>query len=126
MPSGIKNDSPLDPLTAWELAAINSLIALHPEADLDVKASRENMLALMNALDRGELDPLLSDPAFMQKAEDLLLAMLQGARIQVSDPSTYHARKAIFATAQVVYNQAVARGMWDLHPEIQQAVQGGT
>ena len=123
MPSGKKNNSQLDPLTAWELAAINVLIALHPEKELDVKASHENMLALMQALDRGELDPVLEDPAFMEKTETLLLAMLHGERIEVTDPSTYEARKEIFAAAQVVYNQAVARGLWDLHPEIKQALQ---
>jgi len=78
MTSGTENKAQLDPLTAWELAAINVLIALHPEADLDVKASRENMLALMKSLDRGELDPVLKDPIFMAKTEDLLLAMLRG------------------------------------------------
>ena len=122
MPSGTKNCSQLDPLTAWELAAINVLIALHPEADLDVKASRENMLTLMKALDRGELDPLLADPTFMEKTEDLLLAMLHGERIEVTDPSTFEARKEIFAAAQVVYNQAVARGLWELHPKIKGAL----
>ena len=123
MPSGTKNKSQLDPLTAWELAAINVLIALHPKADLDVKASRENMLALMKALDQGELEPVLADPTFMEKTEDLLLVMLRGERIEVTDPSTYEARKEIFAAAQVVYNQAVARGFWELHTEIKKALQ---
>ena len=123
MPSGTRNKSQLDPLTAWELSAINILIALQPEADLDVKASRENMLALIKALDRGELDPVLADPTFMAKTEGLLLAMLCGERIEVTDPSTYQARKEIFAAAQVVYNQAVARGLRELHPEIKKALQ---
>lgn len=123
MPSGSKTNSQLDPLTAWELAAINVLIALYPEQELNVKASRENMLALMKALDRGELDPILGDPGFMEKTENLLLAMLHGERIEVTDPSTYEARKEIFAAAQVVYNQAIARGCWELHPEIKQALQ---
>ena len=123
MTSG-KNDNPrIDPLTAWELAAINVLIALHPEEELDVKASRENMLSLMKALDRGELDPVLEDEIFMAKTEALLLALLHGERIEVTDPSTYEARKEIFAAAQVVYNQAVARGGWPLHPEIKKALQ---
>ncbi len=122
MPSGTKSDSPLDPLTAWELAAINVLIALHPQDDLDVKASRANMLSLMKALDRGELDPVLADPAFMESTETLLLALLHGERIEVSDPSTYAARKEIFAAAQVIYNQAVARGLWEIHPEIKGAL----
>lgn len=122
MTSGTENKAQLDPLTAWELAAINVLIALHPEADLDVKASRENMLALMKSLDRGELDPVLKDPIFMAKTEDLLLAMLRGERIEVTDPSTFAAREEIFAAAQVIYNQAVARRFWQLHPEIKGAL----
>lgn len=122
MPSGTKHNPPIDPLTAWELAALNVLIALQPHEDLDVKASRENMLALMQALDRGELDTLLADPAFLKKTEELLLAVLRGEQIDIVDPSTYDARKEIFAAAQVVYNQAVARGLWPLHPEIEGAI----
>lgn len=122
MPSGTRNSSQLDPLTAWEPAAINVLIALHPKEDMGVKASRENMLALMKALDRGELDPVLEDPPFMKKTE-VLLAMLRGERIEVTDPSTYEARKEIFAAAQVVYNQVVARGFWAMHSEIKGALQ---
>jgi len=124
MESGKKNEQELDPLTEWELAAINVLIALDPKAEMDVKASRENMLALMNALDRRELDPLLGDAGFMEKTETLLIAMLQGQRIEVSDPTTFAARKEIFAAAEVIYNQAVARGLWELHPEIRQAIEG--
>jgi hypothetical protein len=124
MPPGTKNRSKTDPLTAWELAALNVLIALNPEKDLDVKASRENMLTLIKALDRGALDPVLKDPNFMEKTERLLLAMLRGERIEVGDPSTYEARKEIFAAAQVIYNQAVVRGFWHLHPEIKKALQG--
>ncbi len=124
MPSGIKNSSQLDPLTAWELAALNVLIALHPEEEMDVKASRENMLALIKALDRGALDPVLEDLNFMDKTERLLLAMLRGERIKVGDPSTFEARKEIFAAAQVIYNQAVARGIWGLHSEIKNALHG--
>lgn len=123
MPSGTKNNSQLDPLTAWELAAINVLITLHPKENLDVKASCENMLALMKALDRGELDPVLEDPTFMKKTEVLLLAMLHGEQIEVTDPSTFDARREILAAAQVVYNQAVARGFWALHSEIKGALQ---
>lgn len=126
MPSGTKNKAPLDPLTAWELAALNLLIALHPRKNLDVKASRKNMLALIKALDSGALDSVLQDPNFMAKTERLLLAVLHGERIEVSDPSTYQARKEIFAAAQVIYNQAVARGLRALHPEIKQALQDGT
>jgi hypothetical protein len=123
MPSGTKNNPQLDPLTAWELAAINVLIALHPDENLDVKASRENMLMLMQALDRGELVPILADPIFMEQTEALLLAMLQGKRIEVRDSSTFEARQEIFAAAQVIYNQAIARGLWELHPKIRQAMQ---
>jgi hypothetical protein len=126
MPSGTHDNSPIDPLTAWELAAISVLITLHPQQDLDVKASRENMLALMKALDKGELGPILADKAFMKKTEALLLAWLRGERIEVTDPSTYQARKEIFAAAQVVYNQAIAQGLWPMHPEIQDAIQGRT
>lgn len=122
MTSGKDEQRKLDPLTDWELTAINILIALHPKADLDVKASKQNMLKFIEALDRGELDTVLGDPAFMEKTEALLLAMLRGERIDVSDPSTYSAHKEIFAAAQVVYNQAVARGIWELHPEIRAAI----
>jgi len=122
MTSGKDEQCKLDPLTDWELTAINILIALHPKADLDVKASKQNMLKFIEALDRGELDTVLGDPAYMEKTEVLLLAMLRSERIEVSDPSTYSARKEIFAAAQVVYSQAVARGLWELHPEIRAAI----
>jgi len=122
MASGINNSAQIDPLTAWELAAINLLIACHPEEDIDVNASRSNMLALMAALDRGELDSVMTNTAFMAMTEKLLLVMLRGEPIEVADSTTFGARKEIFAAAQVFYNQAVARGVWKLHPEISQAI----
>ncbi len=124
MNSGKKPEQQLDPMTAWELAAIQLLIALKKGQDIDVKASKANMLVLIQALDKGQLNPALQDPGFMQKTEALLLAALHGGRINVSDPSTYAARREIFAAAQVIYNQAVARGWWELHPDIRQAMQG--
>jgi len=125
MDSGKKNKSTLDPLTAWELAALNILIAINPQAEVDVNAIQENMLALIEALDRGELEPVLADPGFMKKTEAFLLAMLRGEHIDVVNPTIFAARKEIFAAAQVIYNQAVARGFWKLHPEIQNAMAGG-
>ena len=122
MTSGKASDPPIDPLTSWELAAIQLLIALKQGQDIDVKASKANMLTLMQALDKEQLNPALQDPGFMKKTEALLLSVLRGDRIQVTDPSTYAARREIIAAAQVIYNQAVARGWWDLHPEIQQAM----
>jgi len=123
MASGSAHNQGLDPLTIWELAAVNILIVLDHESKLDVKASRENMLALMAALDQGALDAFLEDPDFLSKTEALLLTILRGERITVGDPTTYAARKEIFTAAQVVYNHAVARGTWMLHPEIQKAMQ---
>ncbi len=123
MASGRDAEGNLDPLTAWELAAINLLIALRKGQDIDVKDSKANMLALMQALDTGRLDPALQDSAFMEKTEALLLATLRGEKISVTDPSTYAARREILAAAQVVYNLAVARGWWPLHPAIRQAMQ---
>jgi len=122
MGSGKKNKRRLDPLTDWELAAINVLVALDREKEMDVKASRENMLALMQALDLGELEAALHDEGFI-KTKRLLLAMLHGERIEVTDPPTFNARQEIFAAAQVIYNQAAARGLWTLHPEIRQAIE---
>lgn len=122
MASGIEHKQQIDPLTAWELAAINLLIALYPENNLDVKASRSNMLTFIQALDRGDLDPALGDPKFLKLTESLLLAMLWGEQIQVADPTTFNARKEIFAAAQVVYNHAVARKLWIIHPEIRKAI----
>lgn len=123
MGSGKAPELKLDPITDWELAAINVLFAAEPKADWDVNAVRENMLALVGALDAGKLDPVLGDRGFMKKTERLVLALLHGERIEVFDPNIFAARKAIFAAAQVVYNQAVARGLWNLHPEIKQAMQ---
>lgn len=122
MESGLGHKQQIDPLTAWELAAINLLIALNPENNLDVKASRANMLALIQALDRGDLDPVLGDPKFIALTESLLLAMLRGEKIQIADPTTFAARQEIFAAAQVVYNHAVARGFCNLHPDIRNAM----
>ena len=107
-----------DLLTAWEVAAINILIALDPQSELDVHASRENMLSLMQALDRGALDSLLADAKFIGQTEQLLLAITRGERIEVADTSTYHARQSIIAAAQVIYHNAVAEGLWPRHAEI--------
>jgi hypothetical protein len=124
MGSGKTPEQKLDRITDWELAAINVLFAAEPKADWDVSAVRENMLAFVGALDAGRLNPALEDPGFMGKTERLVLALLRGERMEVFDPNIFAARKEIFAAAQVVYNQAVARGMWTLHPEIRQALQG--
>jgi ABC-type amino acid transport substrate-binding protein len=121
MASGRKHDGGPDPLTAWYQAALEILRA--SQGEVNPKASRENMLALMQALDQRELDAALADEGFMTTTETLLLAMLRGERIEVPNPNTYAARKEIFAAAQVIYNQAVARGLWALHPEIRQAIQ---
>jgi hypothetical protein len=112
----------LDPLTAWELAAINILLAAEPQTEFDVNAVQANMLAFVQALDAGKLTPALEDKGFMQKTEALLLAMLKGEQIDVVNPEVYAARQAVFAAAQVTYNQAVVRGLWELHPEIQKAL----
>lgn len=122
MASGVKDNSQLDLLTQWELAALNIIIALDPKPDWDVNAVAENMLIVVQALDRGELDPVLEDKGFLSLTEDLLLALLRGERIEVSDPGIYTARKEVFAAAQVVYNHALARGFWTLHPEIKAAL----
>jgi hypothetical protein len=101
--------------------AINVLLAAEPQADFDVNAVQANMLALIEKLDGGELDPALADSGFMQKTEELLLALLHGDRIEVTNPAVYAARQAVFAAAQVVYNYAVARELWYIHPEIEAA-----
>ncbi len=121
MASGRKHDNGLDPLTAWYQVALEVLRA--SQGEVDPEASRENMLALMQALDQRELDAALADEGFMATTEALLLAMLRGDKIEVPNPNIYAARKEIFAAAQVIYNQAVARGLWALHPEIRQAIQ---
>lgn len=125
MTSGETRKSQLDPLTKWELAALNLIIALDPKAEWDVNAVGKNMLTFVQALDRGDLDPVLENQGFLQLTEDLLLAFLRGERIEVTDPGIYAARKAVFAAAQVVYNQALARGFWEMHPEIEAAIGAG-
>ena len=122
MASGEKHDSQLDPLTRWELAALNIIIALDPKADWDVNAVGENMLIVVQALDRGKLDPALEDKGFLSLTENLLVALLRGDKIEVTDPGIFGARNEVIAAAQVVYNQAVARGFWDMHPEITEAL----
>ncbi|MDY6874239.1 MAG: hypothetical protein SVR81_09790 [Chloroflexota bacterium] len=125
MVSGKKTDPGLDLLTAWELAAINVLLAAEPQGDFDVNAVQANMLTFVKTLDAGKLTPALEDQGFLQKTEALLLAMLKGEQIDVINPEVYAARQAVFAAAQVTYNQAVARGVWQLHPEIQNAMSAG-
>lgn len=121
MASGKKPETQLDLLTSWELMAINVLLAAEPQAEFDVNAVQANMLALIEKLDGGELDPALADKGFMQKTEALLLALLHGDRIEVTNPAVYAARQAVFAAAQVIYNYAVARELWPIHPEIEAA-----
>jgi len=122
MASGEKHDSQLDSLTRWELAALNIIIALDPTAEWDVNAVGKNMLTLIQALDRGDLDPVLEDKGFLTLTENLLLTLLHGDKIEVTDQGIYAARKEVLAAAQVVYNQAIARGFWALHPEIKDAM----
>ena len=117
-----KTGSSLDLLTSWELMAINVLLAIEPQADFDVNAVQANMLALIEALDGGKLDPALEDKGFMQKTEELVLALLHGDPIDVVNPAVFGARQAVIAAAQVIYNHAVARGLWPIHPEIQAAL----
>ena len=123
MDSGKKNEQGIDPLTAWTWSAHQILVAVYPGRTFDDKKERDNMRLLMEALDQGKIDLVLSDPGFMSKTEKLLLSLLRGKRIEVADPLVYAARKPIFAAAQVIYNQAVARGFWPIHPEIRKAIQ---
>ena len=118
-------NNPIDLLTAWELMAINALLASEPQADFDVNAVQANMLALIEALDASRLDPALRDKGFMQKTEALLLALLHGEQIDVVNPAVFAARQSVIAAAQVIYNQAVARGLWPIHPEIRAALENG-
>ncbi len=122
MASGEKHDSQLDPLTRWELAALNIIIALDPRAAWDVNAVGKNMLTVVQDLDRGDLDPALEDQGFLSLTENLMLALLHGDRIDVTDPGIFAARNEVIAAAQVVYNQAIARGFWEMHPEIREAL----
>ena len=113
-----------NPLTQWVDLVKNILLSLDDDHDIDEKSVQEQMLVLMHALDRNQLDVQLRDSVFMEKTEALMLALLRGDPIEVNDVRTYAARREIFAAAQVIYNQAVARGFWDLHPEIRDAIQG--
>lgn len=113
-----------DPLTHWVGLVKNILLSLDDDHDIDEKSVQDQILALMHALDRNQLDVQLRDLVFMKKTEALLLALLRGDPIEVNDVRTYAARREIFAAAQVIYNQAVARGLWPLHQEIRDAIQG--
>ncbi len=123
MESGKSDNSNLDTVTTWELMAINVLLAVEPKAEFDVNAVQTNMLELIQILDAGKLDAALQDEGFMEKTEVLLLALLHGDHIDVTNPYVFEARKAVFAAAQVVYNYAVAKGFWQTHPEIRSAME---
>lgn len=125
MGSGRENHREIDPLTAWERAAVKVLMSPAGDEGIDTNASRENMLKLMKALDRGDIDSVLSDAEFMKKTERLLLALLGGERIEVAQASIYAARKEIFAAAQVIYNHAVLRHFWVIHPKIEDSMDEG-
>jgi hypothetical protein len=113
-----------DPLTQWVGLVKNILLNLDDDHDIDEKSIQELMLALMQALDCNQLDIQLRDGVFLENTEALLLALLRGAPIEVNDVRTYAARREIFAAAQVIYNQAIARGFWPLHPEFRAAIKG--
>ena len=122
MASG-QNDSPnFDPLTDWATAAIEIIKAIHPQVAVEEKAVSEKMLMLVQMLDQGDLDSVFGNEVFMQRTEDLLLAMFRADEIKVANPYIFDARNEIFAAAQVIYNQGVVRGSWKLHPEIRQAM----
>ena len=123
MASGTKHEPQVDPLTAWAQAAGNLLEAVQQDQGKGEMRKQAEMMALMEALDGGQLAPALADRQFMKLTEDLLLAMLRGKRIEVADSDVYAARGEIFAAAQVIYNQAVARGLWTLHPEIREGIE---
>jgi len=123
MASGKENKFKFDPLTGWAVAANEILKILYPKEEFEEQAYKDNMLMLVKALDQGDLDKIFGNTDFMKKTEDLLLAMLRGKQIDVTDPIIYNARNEIFAAAQVIYNQAVARGFWKLHPEINRAIE---
>jgi hypothetical protein len=125
MESGKQANNNLDILTSWELMAINVLLAVEPQAEFDVNAVEANMLAFIQALDAGKLDPALQDESFMEKTETLLLALLHGDQIDVANPYVFEARQAVFAAVQVIYNYAVAKRLWKIHPEIQSAMEHG-
>jgi hypothetical protein len=122
MKSWKNNGSESDPLTDWALAAIDLLKSIHETGMIDEMAYRDRMLVLVEALDQGKADSFFDSMTFRKKTENLLLAMLRGERIDVADPHIFNARNEIFAAAQVIYNQGVVRGFWELHPEIQQAM----
>lgn len=119
------SDNQVDLLTGWELMAINVFLAIEPQEAFDVNGVQANMLALIEVLDGGKLDPALEDEGFMRKTEELLLALLHGEQIDVVNPAVFAARQSVFAAAQVIYNQAVARGLWPIHPEIKAALKDG-
>ena len=122
MVSGKDKWSNVDPLTEWALAAKDILQEIHPGEAIQKMGYRDRMLKLVEALDQGDLNLVLGNEDFIKKTEDLLLAMLRGEKIELSDPVIFKARNEIFAAAQVIYNQGVARGFWELHPEIRQAM----
>ena len=116
----------LDPLTDWAKSAKGILASLNSENAGEGTPIQAQMLALMQALDRNQIDLQLKDEVFIGRTEVLLLALLRGDSIEISDLEIYAARKEIFAAAQVIYNQAVARGYWPLHPEFTAAMRGDT
>ncbi len=122
MTSDEKSSPNLDPLTDWALTANDILKDIHPGEVIEEEAYPDTMLMLVEALDQGEMVSVFGDVDFIEKTEDLLLAMLRGEQIDVVDPVIFDARNEILAAAQVIYNQAVARGFWELHPEIRQAI----
>jgi hypothetical protein len=122
MVSGKNEGSNMDPLTEWALAANDILQDIHPGEAIQKMGYRDRMLKLVEALDQGDLDLVFGKENFINNTEDLLLAMLRGEKIEVAAPVIFKARNEIFAAAQVIYNQGVARGFWELHPEIRQAM----
>jgi len=122
MASGKDNGQKLDPLTDWASAAIGILKKRYQEGVFEAKANHENMLLLVQTLDHGDTISIFGNLTFMKKSEELLLAILIGEAVKVVDLNIFNARMEIFATAQVIYNQGVARGLWKSHPEIRHAI----
>ena len=83
---------------------------------------RNAMYVTQVMLVQGELDYSLKDEAFFKRTEKLMLDLINGRSMSLSDDQMYNASREISETLQKVYFYSVDKLDFDMHPRIKAAL----